>query len=166
MLDIDLDVPVCRCEACGGVVSVGMTPDLLKELSTYRGFPDSASELIRIAGLEAASRLISSWGGQVFPVPSRIGGANACGRRQYAKLASLVGDPAAQRVVNHWGGSRLQVPNLKVMKYARLQRTIRAEFDRMVTLGGMTYPEAVFDLGVKYRVTSKAMDGILKRSDC
>lgn len=149
----------------GFACSVGMTPDLLTELSRYQKFPKTAAELIRVAGLEAASRLISAWGGQEWPVPMRIGGANPAGVRRYTQLTRLVGEPAAQRIVNWWGGSKLMIPNLKEIKHVRTQRLIRAEYDYLVTKGGLSSPEAVFDLGVKFGLAGRSIENIIKRPE-
>lgn len=143
--------------------SAGMTPLLLLELSQYPKFPSTAAELIRVAGIDAASRLIAVWGGQTWPVPIRAGGVRPAGIKRYAQLSRLVGEFAAQRIVKHWGGSPLGIPNLKEMKYFRVQRLVRTEFDQLTTKGGYSSPDAVFELGVKFGLTGKAIENVLKR---
>lgn len=142
-----------------------MTPDLLLELSRLPLFPRTGADLIRIAGLEGAARIISAWGGQEWPVPVRAGGVRPQGVRRYAHLCEIVGEPAAQRVVQYWGGSRLQVPNLKEVISSRNHDLIRAEFDVLTRVRGYSSPEAVFELGLKYNYTGKTIENALKKSD-
>jgi hypothetical protein len=142
-----------------------MTPELLLELSRLPLFPRTAADLCRVAGMEGAARIISAWGGQEWPVPIRAGGVRPQGIRRYAHLCEIVGEPVAQRIVQGWGGSRLQVPNLKEVLWSRSQDLIRAEFDTLTTINGYSSPEAVFELGIKYGVTGKAIENALKRPD-
>ena len=142
-----------------------MTPDFLLELSRLPLFPKTAVELVRVVGLEGAARVISAWGGQEWPVPIRVGGVRPQGIRRYAHLCEIAGEAAAQRIVQHWGGSRLQVPNLKEVIWSYSQDKIRAEFDALTTVRGYSSPEAVFELGIKYGVTGKAIENALKRPD-
>lgn len=146
----------------------GMTPiapELLLELSRLPLFPRTAADLIRIAGLEGAARIISAWGGASWPVPVRVGGVRPQGVRRYAHLCEIIGEPAAQRVVQYWGGSRLQVPNLKEVINSRNHDLIRAEFDVLTRLRGYSSPEAVFELALKFDVTDTTIENALKRPD-
>ena len=140
-----------------------MTPDFLLELSRLPLFPRTAADLVRVAGLEGAARVISAWGGQEWPVPIRVGGVRPQGIRRYAHLSEIVGEAAAQRIVQNWGGSKLQVPNLKEVIWSYSQDLIREEFDAMITARGYSAPEAVFELGIKHGVTGKAIENALKR---
>lgn len=142
-----------------------MTPDDLRELSRLPLFPRTAVDLIRVAGLEGAARIISAWPGQEWPVPKRVGGGNPAGQRRWAHLCEIVGEPAAQRVVAYWGGGHLNIPNLKMVKWSRDKDVIRAEFDRLTTTLGYSSPEAVFELGIKYDVSGKAIENALKQPD-
>lgn len=143
----------------------GMTPGLLRELSSYREFPKTAEELIGICGLESAAHLIAAWGGQDWPVPARVGGANPCGARRYESLVRVVGDTAARRLVQEVGGLSVSIPNLKGIKKVRIGRLIRAEFDVLTTRGGHSSRGAIFELGIKYGLTSRAIENTLKRPD-
>lgn len=140
-----------------------VTPDLLRELSRLPLFPRTAADLIRVAGLEGAARIISAWGGQEWPVPVRAGGVRPAGVRRYAQLCEIVGEPVAQRIVQHWGGLRLDIPNLKDVRASRNHDLIRAEFDVLTLRHGYSSPEAVFELGLKYNLTGKAVENALAR---
>lgn len=142
-----------------------MTPELLSELSRLPLFPRTAADLVRVAGLEGAARIISAWGGQEWPVPARVGGVRPQGIRRYAHLCEIVGEPVAQRIVQAWGGTRMLIPNLKEVLWSRNQDLIRAEFDQLTRDQGYSSPEAVFELGIKYNVTGKAIENALKRPD-
>jgi hypothetical protein len=142
-----------------------MTPELLREISQLPLFPRTAVDLIRISGLEGAARIIAAWGGQQWPVPARIGGGTARGAQRYAHLCEIVGEPAARRIVQWCGGSRLMVPNCKEVLWSRNQDLIRAEFDVLTTARGYSSPEAIFELGIKFGVTGKAIENALKKPD-
>ena len=142
-----------------------MTPAFLQELSGHQKSPSSAAEIIRVAGIDAAARLISAWGGQQWPVPVRAGGSTPDGVRRYAALVNVVGEPAAQRIVEHWSGGRISVPNMKEAKYRHIGRLIRAEFDVLTTRHGRGANETIFELGIKYGLTYKGVRNALTRSD-
>lgn len=142
-----------------------MTPELLLELSRYPLFPKTAADLIRVAGLDGAARIISAWGGQEWPVPTRVGGGSAKGRARYAHLCEIVGEPAAQRVVAWCGGGMLMVPNLKEVKHSRAQQLIRAEYDTLTLAKGYSSPEAVFELGIKFGLAGRTVERIIKRPE-
>lgn len=142
-----------------------MTPELLAELSRLPLFPRSARDLIRVAGYEGAAALITAWPGQQFPVPAVIGGGNPAGARRWGMLVEIVGEPAAGRIVKWCPGADLYVPSLKEVTWQRTQDAIRAEFDRLTTLGGYSLREAVFELGIKYGCSGKAIENALARPD-
>lgn len=142
-----------------------MTPQLLAELSRLPLFPRTARDLIRIAGMEGAAQIITAWGGQVWPVPSVIGGGNPQGARRWGQLVEIVGEPAATRIVRWCPGSELFVPNLKEVLWSRTQDMIRADFDRLTMTGGYSVREAIFDLGLKYGCSGAAVQRTLKRPD-
>ena len=140
-----------------------MTPEFLLELSRLPLFPRTARELVELIGVAPTAALIAAWPGAAWPVPVVIGGGNAAGRLRYAQLGEIVGDGAAERIVRHWGGTELNVPNLKEVIWSYNQDRIRAEFDHLTTRGGYSRREAVFELGLKFGVTAKAIDSALAR---
>lgn len=144
---------------------IAVTPEFLLELSRLPLFPRTAMDLCRVAGVEGAARLIAAWGGQVWPVPIRAGGVHRQGVQRYAQLSEIVGESAAQRIVAYWGGTPLSIPNLKEVIWSRTQDLIRADFDRLTTKSGYSATEAIFELGIKYSVTGKAISNVLKRPD-
>ncbi|MBN8462666.1 MAG: hypothetical protein J0M01_07610 [Dechloromonas sp.] len=142
-----------------------MTPLLLAELSRLPLFPRSASDLIRVAGPEAAAALIGAWPGQQFPVPAVVGGGNPAGARRWAQLAEIVGEAAAARIVQWCPGADLYIPSLKEVIWSRAQDAIRADFDRLTTAGGYSVREAVFELGIQYGCSGKAIENAIARPD-
>jgi len=140
-----------------------MTPDTLLDLSTLPQFPRTAADLMRIAGREAAARLISAWGGRGFPVPLYT-------RRQpqaesrFAQLAGIVGESAARRIVAHWGGSRLDIPNCAEALTARQHDTMRAQYDHLTRVKGYSHPEAVWEIGLLHdHCTDRTVEKALSR---
>jgi len=139
-----------------------MTPELLLELSRLPLFPRTAADLIRVAGLEAAAQLIAAWPGQEFPVPIRVGGGSRHGQRRWEQLVEIVGEAPAKRVVAWCPGAKLCIPNCKEVLWAHAQDKIRAEYDVLIA-HGYSSPEAVFELGIKYRVTGTTVENVVKR---
>lgn len=142
-----------------------MSPEDLADLARLPLFPRTAAELIRVAGLDAAAALIAAWPGQEFAVPRRVGGGNAAGERIWERLVEIVQYEAAKRIVTHWGGQYLEIPNCKEVLWSRDQDRIRADFDRLTGQEGYSHRDAVFKLGIRYRVTGRCIEGVLKRPD-
>lgn len=140
-----------------------MTPELLAELARYPAFPPSAATLIHVAGIDAAAKLISAWPGQDVPMPAAPGGMLAAGRRLWQRLVDVVGADAATCLVQHYGGEDMLVPNLKIVINQRAHQLIRLEFDAMVA-EGISSRVAVFELGIKYHLSRKAVEKVLKQA--
>lgn len=138
-----------------------MTPSQLLDLGPL--LPQSARDIIQVAGIDAAAQLMTAWPGQEFLVPKREN-SNPRGARRYAMLAEIVGEPAARAIMAHWGGRFLIIPNCKEAIWARTQDHIRADFD-LLTGEGYSAREAVFELGIKYGVTGRCIDKVLSRPD-
>lgn len=138
-----------------------MTPELLAELARYPAFPPSASTLISVAGLEAAAKLIDAWPGADVPMPRTPGGAGAAGRRLWQRLVDVVGDAAAALLVKHYRGDDMLVPNLKLVTTQRAHELLRVEFDAMIG-EGVSARVAVFELGIKFNLSRKAVEKVLK----
>lgn len=142
-----------------------MTPHLLDDLSRLPLFPRTAAELIRIAGREAAAKLIAAWPGQEFPVPLHGRRRNERGERRFDQLAEIVGEPAAQAIVRHWGGQKLTIPNCKEVLWSWRQDRIRETYDRLTGAEGYSHPEAVFEIGISHGITGRCVELVLKRPD-
>lgn len=138
-----------------------MTPELLAELARYPAFPPSAATLMHVAGIDAAAKLIGAWPGQDVPMPGVPGGTQAAGRRLWQRLVDVVGTNAATRLVQHYAGTDMLVPNLKLVIQQRSHELIRHEFDAMIR-AGVTGRVAVFELGIKYQMTRKTIEKVLK----
>lgn len=140
-----------------------MTPEELQDLATRPKFPQTAADLIHIAGLEAAARLISAWPGQEFPVPVCGSRRNAQGERRFHQLTQIVGPWAAGRIAAHWGGEKLSIPNCKEAKWARQQEKIRIEYDQLTGKQGYSHPDAIFEIGIAHNVSGRCVELVLKR---
>jgi hypothetical protein len=136
-----------------------VTPDLLRELSAMRLFPQTARELMRVVGLSLAAHLIAHWGGRTFPVPLRTR-RNERGERRFEQLAQIVGEIPAGRIVAHWGGQRLDIPNCKEVLTERQHGQIRRDYD-WLTGSGYTHPEAVWEIGLNISCTDRAIERVL-----
>lgn len=129
-------------------------------------FPGTARELIGVAGIHAAARLICEWPGMEFPVPAIVGGGNAAGERRWAQLCEVAGaDPAAQ-IVRHYGGNRLYIPNLKRAKEQWGRDFARHEYDRLTGRGcGYGHDDAIREIALKIKVAHRTVERWLNRPD-
>lgn len=136
-----------------------MSPQFLEHLTRYPSFPTQASELIRVIGISAAAALISAWGGQEFRIPT----TRTLGKSSYSRLAAIVGEHAALALVSEWGGVEIFIPNLAVVLKSYQQDRIIEEYDRLTTVGGLSGREAVFEIGIKYRMTGRSVEIATKK---
>lgn len=141
-----------------------MTPEELQSIRHLPLFPSNAEELIQVAGLHAAARIISAWPGQEFPVPAVVGGGNPRGTRRWEQLVEVVGPGPAERILGRWRGGLLYVPNCKEAIWSATQDKIRAHYDRL-TNEGYSHPEAIFELGITYNVSGRGVELVLARPD-
>lgn len=140
-----------------------MTPDQLLELSRFPAFPETARTLMRVAGHEAAAKLITCWPGQAPDVPTRRSIESGRCRLIFDLMVDLIGNTAAWQIVDELGGDLVRIPNCKAVSYQHVQEIIRAKFDEMTTTGGMSYPTAVFQLGIEFNLSRRSVERILKR---
>ena len=141
-----------------------MTPEELQAIRHLPLFPSNAEELIQVAGLHAAARIISAWPGQEFPVPAVVGGGNPRGTRRWEQLVEVVGPGPAERILGRWRGGLLYVPSCKEAIWSATQDKIRAHYDRL-TKEGYSHPEAIFELGITYNVSGRGVELVLARPD-
>lgn len=142
-----------------------MTAEELADLGRYPMFPKTATDLIRVAGAEAAAALITAWPGQEWPVPVRAGGGSASGAVRYAQLLEVVGATAAARIISWAGGGMLIVPNMKAVIHQRDQDRIRQRYDVLI-VAGYSSRDAVFEIGIAYKLAQRTVEKIIKRPDC
>jgi len=140
-----------------------LTPELLATISRYDSFPATASDLIEIVGLESAAKLIGAWPGQEADIPTRHSITTGRGRFMFDKLTSVIGEDAAWKIVDELCGCTLQIPNCKAVRYAYTQDVIRTKYDEMTSVGGMSSPVAVFELGIEFNLARRSIERILKR---
>ncbi|MDR1889641.1 MAG: hypothetical protein LBQ81_09740 [Zoogloeaceae bacterium] len=140
-----------------------MTADELLALAALPNFPDSAIDLIKIAGLKGAAGVITAFPGVSFPVPAVVGGGNAQGAKNWDRLVKAAGEAVAARIVRHWRGTEMYVPSCRSAQWSQAQDAIRARFDHLTQERGYSGNEAVFELALEYGVTDRAIQLVLKR---
>ena len=142
-----------------------MTPDALQSLRHLPNFPATARELIMVAGVAAAAKLITAWPGQIFPVPAKVGGTRRQGIINWHRLTEIVGNQAAGAIVRHWGGSEIYIPSAKKIAAEHIHDRVRADFDRLTIDQGYSGREAIFELGVQHQLSYRMVEIILSRPD-
>jgi hypothetical protein len=117
--------------------------------------PPVARELVTLIGWEATLALVTHAGGVNFRVPRGFDN-NPAGARRAALLEDILGHDAAARLIAACGGCVLQIPTLRVALARARNTAIRLDCDAGATLE---------ELAMKYRLTSRALSNILKRTD-
>lgn len=120
-----------------------------------RDLPQSALDLIALIDLPATFLLIDAIPGIKFPMPKGEDN-NSSGAARFEMLVDIVGDEAARTLVKHYGGDDLYVPSCKKAIQLARDRQIVAEY-----LDGAT----VFDLAIKYKLSYRRIEVILKMTD-
>ncbi len=60
----------------------------------------------------------------------------------------------------------LYIPSCKEAHWSLVQKRIRADYDRLTGAEmGYTHPEAIFELGINYKVSGRAIEKSLARVD-
>ncbi|MDR3352834.1 MAG: hypothetical protein LBO00_07550 [Zoogloeaceae bacterium] len=134
-----------------------MDAALLARLSRLPAFPETAKELVFVAGITAAARLISAWGGQHWPVPKMSERTREDGEMRFMDLAGLTGMAAANAIVRHYGGCELYIPKCERALKQYFQSRLVEEYDAM-TRQGVSHRKAIFDLGVRYNKTGRQIE--------
>ncbi len=125
--------------------------------------PAVAQDLVDLIGLAATLRLVEAYGGITFRVSL---GARAAGKTRYALLAEVVGKQAADKITARYALTGLYVPICADALRRARDRAICAEFGNLTMPGSdMSGRDAVFTLARKYRLSDRAVWGILKVTD-
>jgi hypothetical protein len=140
-----------------------MSPSQLATLHDLPNFPAFGRELVRVAGLTAAARLISEWGGQEFRVPAVVGGGSPKGERRWAQLSEIAGEEAAGRMVRAWPGEIIYIPLCEAARGRALEDKLKNEYDELTGPGRYSHRDAVFELGVKYRKNYRSIERLVNR---
>lgn len=117
--------------------------------------PKSAIDLIELIGLPATVALVEAMPGIKFPVP-RGEDNNAAGAARFAHLVEAIGDEPSRRLMAHYGGEDLYVPSCK--------KAIRLARDRQI-VADYEADASVLELALKYRLSYRSIEMILKRTD-
>jgi hypothetical protein len=140
-----------------------MSPNQLSALYALPGFPAFGRELIRVAGLTAAARLIGEWGGQEFRIPASVGGGGSLkGERRWAQLAEVAGEEAAERMVRAWPGEYIYIPICGAARGKALEARLKKDYDGL-TRRGYSHRDALFELVGKYQKNYRSIERTINR---
>ncbi|MDD5249682.1 MAG: Mor transcription activator family protein [Rhodocyclaceae bacterium] len=117
--------------------------------------PRSAVDLIQLIGLAATLALIDAFPSIKFPVPKGEDN-NPEGAARFALLVEAIGDAPARVLVRHYGGDDLYVPSCK--------QAVRRARDRQI-VADYGVGASVFELALKYRLSYRQIETILKTAD-
>jgi len=132
-----------------------MTRDTAPITIDLADLPKSAIDLVERYGMATAVSLIEAWPSIKFPVP--VGKQNNLeGARRFAMLAEIVGEAKAEEIVAHCGGTDLYIPSCKTAIRMARNRQIVADY---------TSGSTVFELAIKYRLSYRSIEMILKTTD-
>jgi len=120
--------------------------------------PDSALELVRTIGPEAAVALMRGMPGVQLMIP-KSADANPAGARRYEQLACLMGASAALALIEAYGGNALDVPVCHAAALEKRNRWIRQRFDHLTARseGALSRRQAVYELGLELSTAGRSM---------
>lgn len=140
-----------------------LTPETI---AAVRGLlPYTAQALIELIGVEAACALLEARPGCVLRVPKHPD-KHPEGARRWAELAEIIGEDGMQRLAARFGGDILEIPTCAAARKELRDRMIRAEFDRLTMIEGLSGARAIYEIGLKFApISSRAIELICGRGD-
>lgn len=114
--------------------------------------PETARNIVRLVGLEAALALIREFGGVTFPFPLGAD-SNASGAARFASLEDVVGHHAAMRMLTEYAGEDLYIPNCKQAVSSARRRAMIDDY---------TKGFSIEQVAMAYRVTERWVSNELK----
>jgi hypothetical protein len=139
-----------------------LTPDDIEIVGHL--LPPSAHVLIKHLGVAPALALLNTWPGVQFQMPRRPD-ANPAGAKKWKFIASIMGEEATGKLAAYAGGDVLEIPMCRAARDELRHRTIRAEFDALTLVEGISKSQAVQILGLKYGLVWRQMEKIIDRPD-
>lgn len=123
--------------------------------------PESGRILFALIGSEAANKLIEALGGTTLPIAQ---GKTRMGEIRFAALAEVVGEDNARTLATHYQSEKLYIPRCTSWLIRKRNTNILSDFDRLTGKEGYSYPETIISLSLKYRLSDRQIEKILKLS--
>ncbi len=121
--------------------------------------PETAQIIAGLIGFDATRLLVESLGGTTFPVAQ---GKTRLGEIRFTALAEIVGETNARLLADHSRGEKLYIPRCESWFKQQRNTRIIADFDRLTLQEGYSQPEAIVCLCLKYRISDRQIEKILK----
>ncbi|MBL8350493.1 MAG: hypothetical protein JNL87_09270 [Burkholderiaceae bacterium] len=122
--------------------------------------PQTARELVRVAGATAALALLNTLPGVVMLMPKGPDN-NARGARRWARLVEVAGPEAVAALAAHCGGGVLEIPTCAQLRTEIRRAWLRKRFDVLTARPpagcGLSRTQAVQELGVELAIAGYAM---------
>lgn len=158
LVGVDQAINLIREEGGQGPSShfyVARDPDIY-DLLAEDELPEMGREFVRMIGLPRSIELFRALGGVDFPAP-RGENNNRLGAIRFDMLAEVVGVDAAKVIIKEYGGEKLYIPKCQNALIAVRNRRIVREFDKGAS---------VFELALKFRLSDRQIEKILKSTVC
>ena len=120
--------------------------------------PATIQTLAALIGLPKTLRLVEELGGTTFPVAQV---KTRLGEIRFAALAEVVGEDAARVIAQHFASEKLYIAKCADALRMIRNRAIGEEFDAISAEHGS--PTAVVQLALKYRLSDRQIEKILKQ---
>lgn len=120
--------------------------------------PATIQTLAALIGLPKTLRLVEELGGTTFPVAQ---GKTRLGEIRFAALAEVVGNEAATQIAKHFASEKLYIAKCADALRQIRNRSICEEYDVISAHHGS--PTAVVQLALKYRLSDRQIEKILKQ---
>lgn len=128
----------------------------LKEVA---GLPDTARVIAGLIGLDTTLLLVESLGGTTFPIAQ---GKTRLGEIRFAALSEIIGVENARVLGDYYRNEKLYIPRCEAWFKRERNARITSDFDRLTMREGYSYPEAIVSLCIKYRLSDRQIEKILK----
>lgn len=122
--------------------------------------PDTARQLVRLLGLDAALNLVRAMGGRTVRVPH---GNTARGRAVLADLARCVGEDGARALAREYAATQLYIPRC-TRAFAALRNAALARDHEQWSGQGLSERGTVSRLSARYGISDRYVWRILKET--
>lgn len=123
--------------------------------------PATATELVRLIGLEKTLALVSACGGTEMSFPKQKDGPGAA---NFARLAEVIGAATVRRLAAEYSNEFVYIPRCLRAMNALRHRKIIVEYTALI--GKTSARQAANQLAIRFRTTSRSIEKIVNGEPC
>ncbi len=123
--------------------------------------PETARSIAGLIGIDATRQLINAFGGITLPITQ---GKTKAGKIRFSALSEVIGEGNARKLANHYQSERIYIPRCDAWIRHNRNINIVSDFDRLTIKDGYSSPDAVIELSMKYRLSDRQIEEIIKNT--